>query len=99
SAGPVHAQEEEESERRGSLDRFSGKGGLGADADRRRDNHDSWMDVSGLTHESTSSSDLDLSSLSAAMLLFPFSETGVHPQVGKECTGQELNDQQSNVPR
>ncbi|KAK5822849.1 hypothetical protein F5H01DRAFT_411064 [Linnemannia elongata] len=100
SAGPeVHAQKEEESERRGGLDRFSGKGGLGADADRRRDNHDSWMDFSGLTHESSSSSDLDLSSPSAAMLLFPFSETGVYPQVGKECTGQELNDQQSNVPR
>jgi hypothetical protein len=26
------------------------------------------------------------------VLPFSFSETGVNPQIGKECTGQELND-------
>ncbi|KAF9137584.1 hypothetical protein BGX30_010097 [Mortierella sp. GBA39] len=101
SAGPeVHALEEEESCCRGGSDRFRGKGGFGADGDKRYDNDNSWMQSSGLTYESSSSSDIDLSSLSASVLPSSFSETAVDPQTGKKCTGQEPNDQQqSNVPR
>ncbi|KAF9538213.1 hypothetical protein EC957_007089 [Mortierella hygrophila] len=82
-----------------ALDRFKSKGGLGADGNRRYDNDNSWMQSSGLMHESSSSSDIDLLSLSASVLPPSYFETGVDPQIGKDCTGQEPNDQQQlNVP-